>query len=110
MEKENAAPTFKRGFWFHPLCAFGDHCPDGTGEPLAILLRPGNAGSNTATDHITVVSDPTQERNSASPISTGTGSPRSRRTPDEANSPTLNYATAEEPAAKTGSGSAKTPA
>jgi Transposase DDE domain group 1 len=54
-EKENAAPTFKRGFGFHPLCAFLDHGPAGTGEPLAILLRPGNAGSNTATDHITVI-------------------------------------------------------
>jgi Transposase DDE domain group 1 len=54
-EKENAAPTFKRGFGFHPLCAFGDHGPDGTGEALAIRLRPGNAGSNTASDHITVV-------------------------------------------------------
>ena len=54
-EKENAAPTFKRGFGFHPLCAFGDHGPDGTGEPLAILLRAGNAGSNTATDHIAVI-------------------------------------------------------
>jgi len=29
-------------------------CPAGTGEPLAVLLRPGNAGSNTAADHITV--------------------------------------------------------
>ena len=54
-EKENAAPTFKRGFGFHPLCAFLDHGPAGTGEPLAILLRPGNAGSNTATDHIAVI-------------------------------------------------------
>ena len=54
-EKENAAPTFKRGYGFHALCAFGDHGPDGTGEALAILLRPGNAGSNTASDHITVV-------------------------------------------------------
>jgi hypothetical protein len=54
-DKEHAAPTFKRGYGFHPLCAFLDHGPDGTGEPLAILLRPGNAGSNTATDHITVV-------------------------------------------------------
>ena len=26
-EKENAAPTFKRGFGFHPLCAFLDHGP-----------------------------------------------------------------------------------
>jgi hypothetical protein len=36
------------------LCAFLDHGTDGTGEPLQILLRPGNAGSNTAADHITV--------------------------------------------------------
>jgi len=53
-EKENAAPTFKRGFGFHPLCSFVDHGAEGTGEPLAIMLRPGNAGSNTAADHITV--------------------------------------------------------
>jgi hypothetical protein len=54
-EKERARPTFKRGFGFHPLAAFVDHGPDGTGEPLAMLLRPGNAGSNTAADHITVI-------------------------------------------------------
>jgi hypothetical protein len=53
-EKEGARPTFKRGFGHHPLCAFVDHGQDGTGEPLAMLLRPGNAGSNTAADHITV--------------------------------------------------------
>jgi hypothetical protein len=34
------------------LPAFADHGPDGSGEPLAIVLRPGNAGSNTAADHI----------------------------------------------------------
>jgi hypothetical protein len=55
LEKEHAAPTFKRGFGFHPLTAFVDHGPDGTGEALVILLRPGNAGSNTATDHIAVI-------------------------------------------------------
>ena len=55
MEKENAKPTFKRGFGFHPLCAFVDHGAAGTGEPLQIMLRPGNAGSNTAQDHIDVV-------------------------------------------------------
>jgi len=55
LDKEHAAPTFKRGFGFHPLTAFLDHGPAGTGEPLAILLRPGNAGSNTSADHITVV-------------------------------------------------------
>nr|WP_259559731.1 transposase [Brachybacterium sillae] len=47
-EKEQGAPTFKRGFGYHPLCAFLDHGSEGTGEPLAIHLRPGNAGSNTA--------------------------------------------------------------
>jgi hypothetical protein len=54
-EKEQARPTFKRGFGFHPLCVFVDHGPSGTGEPLQIVLRPGNAGSNTAKDHIDVV-------------------------------------------------------
>lgn len=54
-DKEQAAPTFKRGFGFHPLEAFVDHGPGGTGEPLFDLLRKGNAGSNTAEDHITVV-------------------------------------------------------
>jgi hypothetical protein len=51
-EKERAAPTFKRGYGFHPLCAFVDHGEAGTGEPLHLMLRPGNAGSNTAADHI----------------------------------------------------------
>jgi hypothetical protein len=54
-EKEAAAPTFKRGYGHHPLTVFADHGPTGTGEPLAILLRKGNAGSNTAADHITVI-------------------------------------------------------
>src|SRR3954467_7270736 len=54
-EKEQAAPTFKRGFGFHPLCAFVDHGAEGTGEPLAILLRRENAGSNTVEDHLTVL-------------------------------------------------------
>lgn len=54
-EKELAAPTFKRGFGFHPMLAFADHGTGGTGTPLAAILRPGNAGSNTATDHVTVL-------------------------------------------------------
>jgi hypothetical protein len=45
----------KRGFGFHPLWTFADHGRQGTGEPLAVLLRAGNAGSNTAADHIAVV-------------------------------------------------------
>jgi hypothetical protein len=54
-EKEAAAPTFKRGFGFHPLWAFVDHGQDGTGEPLAFVLRKGNVGSNTVADHLTVL-------------------------------------------------------
>ena len=50
-EKEGAAGTFKGGFGFHPLLAF----LDGSRESLAAILRPGNAGANTAADHITVV-------------------------------------------------------
>ncbi len=53
-DKEQAKPTFKRRFGFHPLCAFVDHGAEGTGEPLAVMLRAGNAGSNTAADHIAV--------------------------------------------------------
>jgi hypothetical protein len=53
-DKDQARPTFKRGYGFHPLCAFLDHGADGTGEPLQIMLRPGNAGSNTAADHIAI--------------------------------------------------------
>jgi hypothetical protein len=54
-DKEHGAATFKKGFGFHPLLAFVDHGPDGSGEPLSCLLRKGNAGSNTAADHISVV-------------------------------------------------------
>jgi hypothetical protein len=54
-DKEGAAPTFKLGFGHHPLWAFCDHGPTGSGEPLSHLLRPGNAGSNTAEDHIAVI-------------------------------------------------------
>jgi hypothetical protein len=51
-DKDQAAATWKRTYGFHPLTVFADHGPEGSGEPLAILLRPGNAGSNTASEHI----------------------------------------------------------
>ncbi len=54
-EKESAARTWKKGFGFHPLLAYLDHGEGGTGEPLSGVLRPGNAGSNTAADHQHVV-------------------------------------------------------
>jgi hypothetical protein len=58
-EKEGAAPTFKLGFGHHPLWAFCEHGPAGSGEPLSHLLRPGNAGSKTAgVWHRTVVREP----------------------------------------------------
>ncbi len=56
-EKEDARPTWKKGFGFHPLMSFLDHGIGGTGEPLAMMLRPGNAGSNTVADHIQIVKD-----------------------------------------------------
>ncbi len=54
-DKEAAAPTWKGGFGFHPLLGFVDHGHGGTGEPVAELLRRGNAGSNTAADHVLVL-------------------------------------------------------
>jgi hypothetical protein len=51
-DKDQAAPTWKKTFGFHPLTAWADHGAGGNGESLAIVLRPGNAGSNTACDHI----------------------------------------------------------
>ncbi|MGA5811044.1 IS1380 family transposase [Streptomyces cellulosae] len=51
-DKQDAAPTWKKTYGHHPLMGFVDHGPGGTGEPVAALLRPGNAGSNTAADHI----------------------------------------------------------
>jgi hypothetical protein len=54
-EKENAAATWKRTFGYHPLLCFLDRPEIAGGEALAGLLRPGNAGSNTAADHITVL-------------------------------------------------------
>jgi hypothetical protein len=50
-EKEHARPTFKGGFGFHPI---GVWC-DNTTELLAVSLRPGNAGANTASDHLDVL-------------------------------------------------------
>jgi hypothetical protein len=51
--KEQTAPTHKGGFGFHPMFCFAD----ATGEALAAILRPGNAGANTIADHLTVLDD-----------------------------------------------------
>ncbi|GAB3819449.1 IS1380-like element ISMsm3 family transposase [Micromonospora zhanjiangensis] len=52
-EKEGADKTYKRTFGFHPLLVTCDN----TGEMLAIQLRPGNAGANTAADHLHVLGE-----------------------------------------------------
>ncbi|MGI9000703.1 MAG: IS1380 family transposase, partial [Pseudonocardia sp.] len=52
-DKEGAAGTFKGSYGHHPLAAWCDN----TGEALALRLRPGNAGSNTAADHIAVLGE-----------------------------------------------------
>ncbi len=53
-DKQGARPTHKHGFGFHPLVCWLDR-GDGTGEALSGILRPGNAGANTAQDHLAVL-------------------------------------------------------
>ncbi|MFK4299900.1 hypothetical protein ABH924_005090 [Arthrobacter sp. GAS37] len=54
-DKENASGTYKGGYGFAPFTASIDYGTfHGTGEVLANLLRPGNAGANSADDHIRV--------------------------------------------------------
>ena len=50
-DKEGSAGNFTGGFGYHPLGAWLDN----TGEALGAVLRPGNAGSNTAADHLAVL-------------------------------------------------------
>jgi len=50
-DKQGAAGNYKGGFGFHPLLCFEAT----TGEGLSGILRPGNAGANTAADHIEVL-------------------------------------------------------
>ena len=50
-DKERAVGTYKHGYGFHPLGCWLDE----TGEALAAILRPGNAGANTAEDHFVVL-------------------------------------------------------
>ena len=49
--KVGTGPTYKGGFGFHPMLCFAD----ATGETLGALLRPGNAGANSAADHLIVL-------------------------------------------------------
>lgn len=49
--KDQTGPNYKGGFGFHPMFCFAD----ATGEALSALLRPGNAGANTISDHVSVL-------------------------------------------------------
>lgn len=49
--KQGAKGHYKGGFGFHPLSAW---CTN-VGDALAVMLRPGNAGSFTASDHLLVL-------------------------------------------------------
>ena len=71
-EKKDATSTWKKTFGHHPLLGFADHGAGGAGEPVAELLRPGRAGSNTAADHVTVFDTALAQI------------PQKLRTPDEA--------------------------
>jgi hypothetical protein len=52
-DKDGAAPTYKHTFGFHPILVTCDN----TRQMLAIRLRPGNAGANTAADHLHILSE-----------------------------------------------------
>ena len=56
-DKDQATPTFKHDYGFHPLCALPDYRATGLGEPVVVTLHPGNAGSNTVKDHIQITQD-----------------------------------------------------
>jgi DDE family transposase len=50
-DKQEAAGNYKGGFGFHPMLCY----LDGSEEALAGILRPGNAGANTASDQVEAV-------------------------------------------------------
>jgi Transposase DDE domain group 1 len=52
-DKQGAAATYKQTYGFHPILVTCDN----TGELLAVTLRPGNAGANTAADHLQVLGE-----------------------------------------------------
>lgn len=61
-DKEQAVGTYKGGYGFAPFIASVDYgTGNGGGEILAALLRPGNAGANSADDHIKVFTQATAQ-------------------------------------------------
>lgn len=49
--KQGVTPHYRHGIGFHPLTAWGSNL----GDNLGVMLRPGNAGSFTAADHVRLV-------------------------------------------------------
>ncbi len=74
-EKQGAAVTFKKGLGYHPL---GVWC-EATQESLALMLRPDNAGSDTAADHMAVLT--ARDQPSPHALPTRPPDPRRRRRP-----------------------------
>jgi hypothetical protein len=99
-DKEGAAPTWKKGYGFHPLAAW---CAN-TRECLNMLLRPGNAGSDTFADHQEVLSATLPRTRSA----TGSGifQPGWPGTPGSEPSPSAPTGPGRRPSSPAGSGSA----
>jgi Transposase DDE domain group 1 len=56
-EKEWAAGTYKRGFGFHPLVAYVDVSGQSSPEPLAGILRRGDASPGEASDHMDLLEE-----------------------------------------------------
>jgi Transposase DDE domain group 1 len=54
-DKQGAEPTHKKTFGFAPMCAFVDHGEHGTGETLAVDLRPGKASPWNSADHVAIL-------------------------------------------------------
>jgi hypothetical protein len=54
-DKQGAQATYKKSYGFAPMCAFVDHGEHGTGETLALDLRPGKASPFDSADHISVL-------------------------------------------------------
>ncbi len=74
-DKEGAAGTFKGSWGHHSLTGWCDN----TNESLAFRLRPGNAGSNTASDHIEVLGEAIAQVPAAPPRPAPLGRWRSSR-------------------------------
>ena len=92
-DKEDAAPTHKRTYGHHPLLAMVAE----TGEVLAGMFRPGNAGANNAADHVVVLA--AADRPAPRRVA---GRPPARRRP-AARPPTSCWSAPTRPGRRTGS-------